>query len=75
MSLLLKTTKIINDWTDYNGHMNLSYYILVFDKGAEVILSKFKMGEHSAKTEKKISNNNLTFTTASLWGAQYESKS
>ena len=53
MSLLLKTTKIINDWTDYNGHMNLSYYILVFDKGAEVILSKFKMGEHSAKTEKK----------------------
>ena len=53
MSLLLKTTKIINDWTDYNGHMNLSYYILVFDKGAEVILSKFKMGEHSAKTTKK----------------------
>ena len=53
MSLLLKTTKIINDWTDYNGHMNLSYYILVFDKSAEVILSKFKMGEHSAKTTKK----------------------
>ena len=53
MSLLLKTTKIINEWTDYNGHMNLSYYILVFDKSAEVILSKFKMGEHSAKTTKK----------------------
>ena len=53
MSLLLKTTKIINDWTDYNGHMNLSYYILVFDKGAEKILSKFKMGEQSAKTTKK----------------------
>ena len=53
MSLLLKTTKIINEWTDYNGHMNLSYYILVFDKSAEIILSKFKMGEHSAKTTKK----------------------
>ena len=53
MSLLLKTTKIIKDSTDYNNHMNLSYYILVFDKGAEVILSKFKMGEHSAKTTKK----------------------
>ena len=52
MSLLLKTTKIINEWTDYNGHMNLSYYILVFDKSAEIILSKFKMGEHSAKTAK-----------------------
>jgi len=26
------------------------------------------------RSEKKISNNNLTFKTASLWGAQYESK-
>ena len=33
--------------------MNLSYYILVFDVGAEVFLSKFKMGEVSAKTTKK----------------------
>ena len=53
MSVLLTTKKIIKEWTDYNGHMNLSYYILVFDIGAEVILSKFKMGEHSAKTTKK----------------------
>ena len=53
MSLLLSTTKIINNWTDYNGHMNLAFYILVFDKGAEEILSKFKMGEQSAKTNKK----------------------
>ena len=53
MSLFLSTTKIINDWTDYNGHMNLAFYILVFDKGAEIILSKFMMGEQSAKTTKK----------------------
>ena len=53
MSLLLKTTKIINEWTDYNGHMNLSYYILIFDMGAEIILSKFNMGEHAAKTTKR----------------------
>ena len=63
MSLLLKTTKIINEWTDYNSHMNLSYYILVFDKGAEVILSKFKMGEHSAKTAKKNTMAVETHTT------------
>tara|TARA_B100001013_G_scaffold136105_1_gene79988 strand:+ start:266 stop:733 length:468 start_codon:yes stop_codon:yes gene_type:complete len=50
MSLLLTTKKIINEWTDYNNHMNLSYYILLFDMGAEQILSKFHMGEHSAKT-------------------------
>ncbi len=43
--------------------MNLSYYILVFDKGAEVILSKFKMGEHSAKTTKKSTMVVETHTT------------
>ena len=53
MTILLTNKKIIKDWIDYNGHMNLSYYILVFDMGAEVILSKFEMGEYSAKTTKK----------------------
>ena len=43
--------------------MNLSYYILVFDLGAEVILSKFKMGEHSAKTTKKSTMVVETHTT------------
>ena len=43
--------------------MNLSYYILVFDIGAEVFLSKFKMGEHSAKTTKKSTMVVETHTT------------
>ena len=61
--MLLTTQKIIKEWTDYNNHMNLSYYILVFDMGAEVILSKFKMGEHSAKTTKKSTMVVETHTT------------
>ena len=63
MSVLLTTKKIIKDWTDYNNHMNLSYYILVFDMGAEIILSKFKMGEHSAKTTKRSTMVVETHTT------------
>ena len=63
MSVLLTTKKIIKEWTDYNSHMNLSYYILIFDMGAEVILSKFKMGEHSAKTTKKSTMVVETHTT------------
>ncbi len=63
MSVLLTTKKIIKEWTDYNNHMNLSYYILVFDKGAEVFLSKFNMGEHSAKTTKKSTMVVETHTT------------
>ena len=61
--MLLTTKKIIKEWTDYNAHMNLSYYILVFDLGAEVILSKFKMGEQSAKTTKKSTMVVETHTT------------
>ena len=53
MPVLLTTKTIIKEWTDYNKHMNLAYYILVFDMGAEKILSKFQMGEYSAKTSKR----------------------
>ena len=53
MKIYLSTGKVKKEWTDYNGHMNLAFYILVFDKGAEEILSKFKMGEQSAKTTKR----------------------
>ena len=63
MSLLLNTTKIVNEWTDYNNHMNLSFYILVFDRAAEKILSQFKMGEEAAKKEKRSTMVVETHTT------------
>ena len=54
MSIFLTKQKIIKDWTDYNGHMNVAYYVLIFDQfGSEVLLTSFNMGEHSAKTTKK----------------------
>ena len=54
MSVHLTTQKIIKEWTDYNNHMNVAYYVLIFDiHGAEVLMNKFKMGEYSAKTTKK----------------------
>ena len=63
MSLLLNSTKIINEWTDYNNHMNLSFYILVFDRAAEKILSQFKMGEEASKKEKRSTMVVETHTT------------
>ena len=54
MSSYINNQKIVKDWTDYNNHMNVAYYVLIFDvHGAEVLMNKFKMGEHSAKTTKK----------------------
>ena len=54
MSVYLSSQKIIKDWIDYNDHMNVSYYLLIFDKyGADTLNDLFKMGEQSAKTTKK----------------------
>ena len=54
MSVYLSSQKIIKDWIDYNDHMNVSYYLLIFDKfGADTLNNIFRMGEHSAKTTKK----------------------
>ena len=54
MSIYLNSKKIVKDWTDYNGHMNVAYYVLIFDiYGAEKLMTEFKMGEDSAKTTSK----------------------
>ena len=65
MSVYLSSQKVIKDWIDYNNHMNVSYYLLIFDKfGADVLNETFKMGEHSAKTTGKstmIVESNITY--------------
>ena len=53
MSNFLKSEKVIQAWTDYNGHMNLAFYIHLFDQGWDVLLDKFQMGGESAKIEKR----------------------
>ena len=50
MSVHIADQIIKKEWTDYNNHMNMAYYVLVFDQIWEIILEKFKMGEQSAKT-------------------------
>ncbi|MDA8705801.1 thioesterase family protein [Candidatus Pelagibacter bacterium] len=50
MSIHISNQIIKKEWTDYNNHMNVAYYVLVFDESWELMLQKFKMGENSAKT-------------------------
>ena len=50
MSFHITNQIIKKEWTDYNNHMNMAYYVLVFDQVWEIMLEKFKMGENSAKT-------------------------
>ena len=53
MSFHLATRKIIKDWTDYNEHMNMAYYVLIFDEAWETMLNKFEMGGAKAQINKR----------------------
>ena len=53
MSIYLKSQKIIKEWVDYNNHLNMAYYVLIFDQACEVLLEKFKMGAVSAENERR----------------------
>lgn len=41
------------EWIDYNGHMNVAFYVLVFDHGTDAILERLGLGETYRKEEDK----------------------
>ena len=51
--MILKTEKVIKEYTDYNNHLNVAYYVRIFDIAADVMLDNFNMGGESAKRNKK----------------------
>ena len=53
MSVHIDTRKIIKEWIDYNGQMNMAYYVLIFDQAWENILNKFQMGGENAEESKR----------------------
>ena len=63
MSVHIANQIIKKEWTDYNNHMNMAYYVLIFDRLWEIILTKFKMGEQSAKIDQKSTMVVETHTT------------
>ena len=63
-----KTTLAVHLALAFIKYHNLK--VAVIDTDPQGSLGKWFM----IRSEKKISNHNLTFKTASLWGAQYESK-
>ena len=41
--LRLHTETVQPDWVDYNGHMNVAYYVLVFDHATDAFLDQVGM--------------------------------
>jgi acyl-CoA thioester hydrolase len=43
--------KVEDQWTDYNGHMNMAYYAVLFDHSAEEMFETFGLGpDYVSKT-------------------------
>ena len=63
-----KTTLAVHLALAFIKYHNLK--LAIIDTDPQGSLGKWFM----IRTDKKLSNGNLTFKTASLWGAQYESK-
>ena len=43
--LRLHSGTVRPEWIDYNGHMNLAYYVLAFDHGTDAFLDYLGLGE------------------------------
>ena len=55
MSVYLSSQKVIKDWIDYNDHMNVSYYLLMFDKyGADTLNIFFRWVSTQQKQLRKV---------------------
>jgi len=48
------------DWIDYNGHLNMAYYHVIFDRGSEAALDLLSLGAEYARDRR------LTLYTAEV---------
>ncbi len=49
--LALHRETVRPEWIDYNGHMNVAYYLLAFDHATDSVLDHFGIGKEYAETE------------------------
>jgi acyl-CoA thioester hydrolase len=46
---VIYSTHIKHEWLDYNNHMNVAYYVLIFDKAGEKLVGDLGLGEAVAQ--------------------------
>ncbi|MEQ9452092.1 MAG: thioesterase family protein [Pseudomonadales bacterium] len=48
--VLCPTETVIEDWIDYNGHLNMAFYNVIFDHGVDHVYDYLGIGEAYAKS-------------------------
>ncbi len=49
--LALHAETVRPEWIDYNGHMNVAYYLLAFDHATDAVLDHFGIGRDYAESQ------------------------
>ncbi|BAI71563.1 hypothetical protein AZL_009250 [Azospirillum sp. B510] len=52
------------EWIDYNGHMNVAYYLLAFDHATDAVLDRFGIGKAYVAAENRsvfVADAHLTY--------------
>lgn len=50
--LVSRVMGIEKDWIDYNGHMNMAYYNVLFDRAADDVFETLGLGPHYARARR-----------------------
>ena len=51
--MLVAEGHVLPEWIDINGHMNVAYYLLAFDKGVDILWNEAGITDEYIKTRKK----------------------
>jgi acyl-CoA thioester hydrolase len=51
--VICPTMKVLPEWIDYNDHLNVAYYTLIFDRSADAAVDILNLGEAYRRTENK----------------------
>lgn len=51
--VICPTMKVLPEWIDYNDHLNVAYYSLIFDRSADAAVDILNLGEAYRRAENK----------------------
>ena len=66
---------VLSDWVDYNGHMNVAYYVLIFDHATDVLLNHVGLNaKHRNMTSESVFvvESHITYLQEVLEGEKIE---
>lgn len=68
-------TRVENEWLDYNGHMNVAFYTMAFDKAGEMFVADAGLSEQHTRSSGDswmVTEAHITYQNEALAGEELE---